>query len=443
MVKQSSIKNFWMIFFGVIALLAIATAVFTGVYLSNENARIRMSVIDDENYYKVAEENNYRRSLYAACDHLKNLNACLGKSSVSSSAQNRVQSLTNAVVHANLINRYLANLPIADSDNLVACQKFVNQTQDYSSFLLKQIADGSEFSGEQKVALKNLEQVAANLYAVLQNYAQSDSGMFVTNGNGTNGVGALSDTLEKSDGKLFAYEKLIYDGPFSDSVEAKTLKCKKISHDEGLAIVQELFGSAVFDGELKSQGLWYCYELENGRVVLACDGRVAEFDSYVQPNGESKVDASACVEIAQKFCEKLGYDVEGVWVSEAYGITYVSCATVKDGVTVYPDLVKVALDPSSGAVLGCDARAYLFNHCNWNVAFGELSQEDAAKKLDGSLKVVAANKCLVEKNNKYFACYEFQCQTNGDRYFVYVDSQTGEEVELFKVVQNTEGYTVM
>lgn len=444
MVKQSSIKNFWMIFFGVIALLAIATTVFFGVYFSRENARIRMSVVDDENYYKVAAENNYRRSLYAACDHLKNLDACLGKAAVCGGAENRVQALTNVVIHANLVNRYLANLPVADSDNLVACQRFVNQSQDYATFLLKRVAKGNPLTVEQKTALKNLDEVATNLYNTLQAYAESDSGMFVTNGNGLNGVGTLSDTFENADSHLFSYEKLIYDGPFSESVEEKQLKCqKKISHEEGLQKVEKLFGDAVFSGELKSNGVWYCYELENGRVVLAADGRVAQFDSYVEANGESNVDISVCKQKAEEFCAKLGYDVKAVWVSMVQNVVYVNCATEIDGVTVYPDLVKVAVNAANGTVVGCEARAYLYNHQNWDVTFGSISQEQAQKTLDGTLKVQGVGKCLVEKNHQYFACYEFRCESGGRRYFVYVDSKSGEEVEIFKVIENTEGYTVM
>lgn len=443
MVQKSSIKNFWMIFFGVVALLAIATSVLVGVYFSTENARIRMSVVDDENYYKVAQENNYRRSLYAACDHLKNLDASLGKASVSSDAENRTQMLTNAVVHANLINRYLANLPVADSDNLVACQKFVNQSQDYASFLLKHVASGNELTAEHKTALKNLNRVATNLYNLLQDYAESDVGMFVTNGNGANGVGALSNAFEDADNSLFSYEKLIYDGPFSDSVVQKTLNCKKISHEKARLAVEELFGTAVWAGELKNNGTWYCFETEKGRVVTASDGRIAQYDTYREPTGGEALSAEECKQRAQEFCRKLGYDVQAVWVSTVQNTTYVNCATVADGVVVYPDLVKVAVDASSGTVLGCEAKAYLLNHCDWQLNFGSVSQQEAQSGLDSTLKVQKTGKCVVEKNGKTHFCHEFQCESDGHRYFIYVDSQTGKEVEIFKVIQNTEGYTVM
>ncbi len=55
--RNNSIKNFWTIFFGVIALLAIASAIVIGVVAANKIAFMRMSVVDDENSYKVSQEN--------------------------------------------------------------------------------------------------------------------------------------------------------------------------------------------------------------------------------------------------------------------------------------------------------------------------------------------------------------------------------------------------
>ncbi len=446
MVKQNStVKNFWMIFFAVVALVAIGSAIFVGVYSAQKVAQMRMSVVSDENYYKVAEENNYKRSLYAACDSLKNLDANLGKAALSANSKNQAQMLTNAVIHANQVNQNLANLPIADSDNLSACQKFVNQTQDFAIYLLKKISSGEKLSAADRIALDNLQNVATGLYDFLEEYAESDSAMFITNGNGMFNNGALSEGLDNVDENTFAYEKLIYDGPFSDSVEEKTLKADKaISYEDGRQTVEELFGSAKFAQAVNNKGLWYSYELENGRVLLTSDGRVAQYESYRTSDVGKALDADTCIAKAEEFCQKLGYDVKGVWVSKTQDeTTYVNCATVVDDVIVYPDLIKVAVDSYSGEIVGCEARAYLYNHRDWDVNFGEVSKDDAQKAISGALKVTNVAKALVEKNNEHYLCYEFQCEMGDRQYYVYVDSKTGEEVEIFKVIENTGGYTVM
>ena len=446
MVRQNkSIKNFWMIFFGVLAALAIATAVIIGVTTQMKLERMKMSQVTDENVYKVSQENNYRRSLYLACDSMKNLDANLGKIAVSNDVAHQTQMLTNVIIHANAVNQNLANLPIEDSNNLVACQTFVNQTQDYATYLLGKLSKGDKLSKDERVALNNLDDVATRLYNFLQDYAESDAGMFITNGNGMNNVGILSDSLNAVEENAFTYEKLIYDGPFSESVEEKVLKVDhKISHDMGSKIVSELFGEAKFVDEINNKGMLYVYELSDGRVMLTASGKVAQYETYNEAQGETNVDCDKCIEIAEEFCQKLGYDVKGVWVSKTQDfVTYVNCATVIDDVIVYPDLIKVAVDSATGEVVGMEARAYLINHKDWDVNFGEVSKDDAQKAISDSLKVTNVAKALIEKNGKYYTCYEFQSMMGDRQYYVYVDSKTGNEVELFKVIENTEGYTVM
>lgn len=444
--RNSTVKNFWMIFFGVVALLAIAAAITVGVLMSNRLAEVKMSTVTDDNTYKVAQENNYRRALYAACDSMKNLDANLGKAAISKSAANQTQMLTNVVIHANQVNQNLANLPIAESDNLSSCQKFVNQAQDYATFLLKKLADGDELSVKERTALANLDTVATNLYDFLEEYANSDSGMFITNGNGMGNFGALTDSLGEVDQNSFEYEKLIYDGPFSDSVEQKVLKTDKtVTTKEGSKIVSDLFGKNTFKAKIDSKGIWYSYQLENGRVLLAADGRVAEFETYREGTADgTALKKEDCISAAEKFCKKLGYDVKGVWVSKTQDqTTYVNCATVVDGVIVYPDLIKVAVDSYSGEIVGLEAKSYLINHTDWKVDFGTVDKDDAQKTVDAALTVTNVAKALVEKDGKHYLAYEFQCQMGERQYYVYVDSETGNEVEIFKVIQNTEGYTVM
>ena len=446
MVRQNKvIKNFWMIFFGALAALAIATAVIIGVVLTNKISNMRMSQITDENYYKLSQENDYKRSLYLACDSMKNLDANLGKIAISNDVAHQTQMLSYVIIHANAVNQNLSNLPIEDSDNLMACQKFVNQTQDYATYLLGKLSKGEKLSADERIALGNLDNVATRLYDFLQAYAESDSGLFITNGNGMNNVGALSESMNQVEQNAFSYEKLIYDGPFSESVQEKVLKCDhKISHKMGAEIVTELFGEAKFIDEINNKGVMYVYELENGRVLLSASGKVVQYETYNEAQGESKMDADSCIGTAEEFCKKLGYDVKGVWVSKTQDfVTYVNCATVTDGVIVYPDLIKVAVDSTTGEVVGMEAKAYLINHRDWDVSFGEVSEEDAEQTISDGLKVTNVAKALIEKNNSYYACYEFQCMMGDRQYYVYVDSNTGNEVELFKVIENTEGYTVM
>lgn len=446
MVKSNKVKSFWIVFFGVTAALAIAACVTLGVFAEQEKSLMRMSVVSDENAYKISEENGYKQSLYLACDSLKNLDANLGKAAVSSNPSTQAKLLTNAVVCAESVNRQLGNLPIRQSDNLNSCQRFVNQTQDYSVYLISKLASGNKLASDERSALRNLDEVAKNMYDFLQTYAQSDSAMFITNGNGIDGVGSLSDSLNDVDDKAFAYEKLIYDGPFSESTEQKTLPCDgKISVEQASAKVSEIFGENSLSAKMRSkEGYLYAFNTQNGTVTLTCDGYVIQFEGYAEPHGGT-VSKEDCISKAEDFCGKLGYDVKGVWVSKTQDdVTYVNCAPVIDGVIVYPKLIKVAVS-SDGEIAGLEAKAYLLNR-NQKVdaaQFGSVSEQDARSVLLDGMTVTNVTKAYIQRDSEDYFCWEFECQIGNDQYYVYVDSVSGVEMQIFKVIQNTEGHTVI
>ncbi len=445
MVKSSSVKSFWVAFFALLSAVAIACGVLFGVLTTSKLKRVRMSTINDENYYKVAVENGYKQSLYLACDSLKNMDANLGKVAVSHDVKHQAEMLARLSSCANEVNNQLANLPIEGRVCLQKCEKFANQTQDYATFLVGKLASGQSLSQQDRTNLKNLQRVAQNLYDVFQNYAESDSAMFITNGCGLEGVGDLTDMLNQAQDNAFEYEKLIYDGPFSDSVEQKSIKCdKKITPQQGSQVVQEYFGENKFLHQIKGKCPMFVYQTQKGEVTLTADGKVVEYEATQQFEGKKIYKMDKCIQIAQEFCQKLGYDVQGIWVSNLQDyVTYVNCAPVVDGVIVYPELIKVAVDTSSGEVVGLEAKAYLTNHVERQIQWGNISQEQCRQKIDQTLRVTNVAKSLVQVNNKEFCAYEFECTDGQNQYYVYVDSATGKEITIFKVIANTEGHTVM
>ena len=127
-----------------------------------------MSTISDENIYKIGMENAQKQSLYLVCDSLKNIDANLGKVSVSHDTKHQAELLTDIAICASEVSCQLANLPIETSDALANCEKFANQTQDYATYLVGRIVDGNNLNSSERNALKNLERVAKNMYDVFQ-----------------------------------------------------------------------------------------------------------------------------------------------------------------------------------------------------------------------------------------------------------------------------------
>ena len=445
MVKSSKVKSFWIAFFLIMFVLTASFAIWQAVATNQKLKSIKMSTISDENVYKIGMENAQKQSLYLVCDSLKNIDASLGKVAVSHNVKHQAELLTGVAICANEVSCQLANLPIQTGDTLAKCEKFANQTQDYATYLVGRIADGGQMEANERQALKSLQKVARNMYDVFQAYAESDSAMFITNGTGVGGVGDLTNMLNSAQDDAFTYEKLIYDGPFSDSVEQKQLTCgKKISHQQGGDIVKKHFGENQFVHEIKQKCPLYVYKSPKGEVTLTSGGQVIEYEATQVFDGTKSLDGKQCIQKAEQFCNKLGYNVKGIWVSSVQDyVTYVNCATVIDDVIVYPELIKVAVDTSNGDIVGVQAKSYLINHQERNVNFGEISQEKCKQQLDNHLRVTNVAKSLIEIKNKQYLAYEFECTDGQNQYYVYIDSNTGKEVTIFKVVANTEGHTVM
>ena len=445
MVKSSKVKSFWIAFFAILFIVATICGTYHAITMQNALKYVKMSVIDDENVYKIGMENAQKQSLYLVCDSLKNIDANLGKVSVSNDTSHQAELLTDVAICASEVSCQLANLPIETNDVLAQCEKFANQTQDYATYLVGKIASANQLQQDERCALKNLQRVAKNMYDLFQNYAESDSAMFITNGTGVSGVGDLTTMLNSAKDDAFTYEKLIYDGPFSDSVEQKHITCaKKISHKQGSDIVKKHFGENKFVREIAQKCPLYVYQTQKGEVTLTSDGRVVEYEATQVFDGKKSLDGKQCIAKAEEFCQALGYNVKGIWVSNVQDyVTYVNCATVVDGVIVYPELIKVAVDTSNGQIVGLEAKSYLTNHKERQVDFGSTSQTDCQKHLDESLRVTNVAKSLIEIKGKEYFAYEFECTDGTNQYYVYVDSHTGKEVQIFKVIANTEGHTVM
>ena len=76
-------------------------------------------------------ENNYNMAFCQLVDEVKDVEAYLAKSLVSTTPEHGTENLTNLWREANMAQSYLAMLPI-ESQELEHTQKFLNQVSDYS-----------------------------------------------------------------------------------------------------------------------------------------------------------------------------------------------------------------------------------------------------------------------------------------------------------------------
>lgn len=109
-------------------------------------------------------------------------------------------------------------------------------------------------------------------------------------------------------------------------------------------------------------------------------GVLAMFDSYEKCEAHN-FDVEACVEIAENFLEKAGFDdMQEVWISEAGTECTINFAYEQNGVVCYSDLVKVKVCEEKGAVIGLEANSYIRSHTERKLARRQTFHERGARE---------------------------------------------------------------
>ena len=104
-------------------------------------------------------------------------------------------------------------------------------------------------------------------------------------------------------------------------------------------------------------------------------------------------------------------------------------------------MVIVKVCETKGKVIGLEAMPYFLNHGERSIAAAEISEEQAAQAL-GRLQPATARLALIPFGGEERLTYEFTGTYKGQRFFAYVDAQTGEEIENFTVLNTKQGEVV-
>lgn len=128
------------------------------------------------------------------------------------------------------------------------------------------------------------------------------------------------------------------------------------------------------------------------------------------------------------------------WVNFSHNVYTINFAFTQDNVIVYGDLIKVRVCAETGKVIGYEASGYYTNHTDRVIDKAEITEADATKKVSSNIEIDTIRLAVVPfgKESERL-CYEFSGTYDGDIYYVYIDASTGRQVELFKVIEDSEG----
>lgn len=421
-----------------------------------------------ERDFRQASENSYNMAFFELVDYVQNVETCLAKSVISTTPEHGAETLTNLWREANLAQSYLASLPIG-SEELANTSKFLNQVSDYSYSLSRKNIYNEPLTQDDLNNLKKLHDYSVELNNTLvqlsadMNDGRISWGELTKKGNiaFAQQVSNISqDSFSGIEENFHEYAGLIYDGAFSEHMtnpERKGLTGEDIDEEKAKQIAKEFYGEDKIE-EITSNGLSengnipsydFYVKLKNqgkngdanisiskkgGHVVLSNFNRNVEAETIAQEQAN---------EIGEKFLAEKGFpNMKETYYLKQEGIVTINYAYEQNGITMYPDLIKLKIALDDGEVLGIETTGYLNSHEQRNLPSPKISKEDAKKTLNKNLEIASEGLAVIPTEYQTeILCWEFKGKVDGTEFLVYINAQNGREEDIL-VIQNTPNGTL-
>lgn len=449
-VLKNSKANKWL----VIALCAVsALFILTAtLWATSESKR---------NNLNASIENVYERNFYDLIDNINNAEVKLGKVLASDFDSYSEKILNEIGKNANSASYNLSNLPIS-LGGIDETKKFINQVGGFSESLAQKLDRGEKLTTAE---IDALEEIHYSIISLKNNLLKFNDDLMVKGFNIFNESNLTDGDFNNFTLKIQGiktsdvdYPTMIYDGPFSDSEynkEIKGLPQEEVSvqeaknaikntylnaSDENIKYIAETngkFKTFDFSVELSNNISAYIQVTKNGGKILTVSG----FGDGELKNISLNEAISKAKQIAKK---QTGTNFDCVWSDIVSNDAYINLAPVESGIIIYPDLIKLKVDLSSGEIVGYNATAYYTNHTIRQISDATYSKENANKKVPANLKVEMSRLCLAPLSyGKETLCYEYKCLKNAETYYVYINANSGITENILKVVETSNGNKLM
>ncbi len=402
-------------------------------------------------------ELSYQKSFYDTVEQVDNIDLNLSKALASKDATAVEQYLIDTAINSELAENDIQQLPLHDESKFYTT-KLINQIGDYSKYLVKKLINGQNLTNVDKQNLQSLYNANLELKNALEQMMRETNGdySFSSLAKEKNGD-ALIEGFTKLQNLSVEYPELIYDGPFSDGQdqrEIKGLSKTEVTFEKAKENFVKIFKGYDFESIEPAgvtEGDITCYNLQarlEDSILYAQmsknDGKLIMF-SYAGSCQKVVVDEDTAIENAQQFLLNMGLEnMQEVWMNISNNVYTFNFAKTQNGVILYPDLVKVRVCAETGKVIGIEAKSYYTNHTARSIKNASLSQSKARQSVFEDMQIKASRLAVVPVGaHDERLCYEFFGEFEGQTYYVYIDANSGRQVEMFKVVEGTEGAYLM
>lgn len=417
--------------------------------------------------YRQASENQYNMAFYELVNYVQDVETYLAKSLISSTSEHGAETLTNVWKEANLAQVYLSRLPI-ESVELENTAKFLNQVSDYSFSLSRKNIKNEKLTQEDLDNLKELHNYSVQLKNTLdQLSADIGSGRISWGELTKKGSVAFAQEVSNISKSSFSnmeqnfheYSGLIYDGAFSEHITSKGKKGltgDNIDEQKAQEIAKKFIGEdkvqeitstgksenttmPTFDFSVKVNG-----ETNSNMVISISEkGGHVVFMNYNRDIQAESVTQERADEIGKDFLKSRGFDdMKETYYLKQDGIVTINYAYEQDGVTVYPDLIKLKVALDNGEIMGIETTGYLNSYEKRNISDVKITKEQAKKDLNSKIEILSENLAIIPTEWKTeVLCWEFKGKVDDTDFLVYINAKTGEEQDIL-VITNTPNGTL-
>jgi len=416
-----------------------------------------------------ALEASYQRGFFDLIDQVNNLNLLISKSLVTSSDAQRIMTFTTIWHQAEGARTSLSQLPLGQRD-MTNSQKFFAQLGDYSYSLSKKIVDGEKVTPDEWKKIEDFKKYSQDLSKKLRELQDDVSAGRIKWENKAFAAGrmsklpqAMADKFAVIDQKLKDEAPTItYDGPFSDHVEnikpvgvTGTTITQSQAKDIAAAFADNP-GKVQYNTGItgKARGNIPAYSVELTRkgektpeIVMDVSEKGGHAIWYLNTRaiGTQKIDLKKAVDQARAFLNSKGYtDMESTGSLSQDGTVTITFVPKQGDVLLYPDFIKTEVALDDGQIVGFDGTGYFTFHKHRNLPPVKLSKDDVIKKLNKNLKVDRIRLALIpDPALREKLCYEVDAKLKDERYFIYINAESGIEEQILKVVETDKGTMTM
>lgn len=405
-----------------------------------------------------ALEDAYTQRMLETQELLQSIGIKLEKVTVSTDPRSQCDLLTGISKQADGVMTNLSSLPLSHvaMSNTV---KFCNQLSEYTLGLALTLAGGGSLTEDDIKQLEDMQSQCALLlgqFVTARDTMLQESLRLSTTDNVYYQEAQLTarplEQVSDHDNGM-DYPAMIYDGAFSDARHNGTPKAlgnETVSAAQAVEIaiayigvdhVKEATEGVSTEGALAAHGV--TLTLNDGTVLNAEVTKQGGKPLLIMPEHAAfspTLSLEECENGALQFLREHGYGTMEANHYQVYnGLAVINFVAVQDGVLLYPDLVKLQIRMDNGQVVGLEANNYLLNHVQRSGLTPTLTEEEALSKVSDRLTKSGARLCVIPFKNTERLCYEVTGTYEDNEYRVYIDADTGEEVQVLMILQTTSG----